>query len=201
MPLGLPFNINEDQGSYSVNSQGFGFILIDGPSGVVSSLDKRDGSDYNFLSCPIGTDRQTVRVFCNSKLLQSNCHLIHEDGVGGTIIKLPADCGPGLYAVAHDLTLSENQLLPRTTEVEVLANRTVLDLELSYNFGLIKRDAGRDLYVRIDYTNLPGYWKSIVDSPGESTQTSRFNKRFFSSSGSSWKSSTYLFFQILEILS
>lgn len=107
--LGLPFNTG--QGAGTVNNQGFGFVLIDGPKSAVTSLSKRDGSDYEFLDCPTGTERQTVRIFCNTDIAgHSNCHEIFEGGVEGTVIKLPDNCGPGTYAVAHSLTVSEQQV-------------------------------------------------------------------------------------------
>ncbi|KAF7904098.1 hypothetical protein EAF00_001432 [Botryotinia globosa] len=183
--LGLPMNIGPGAGG--VNNQGFRFVLIDGPSSVVTTMSKRDGSDYVFLGCPAGKTRQTVRIFCNSNSLTSNCHEILEAGVDGTIIKLSEGCGPGTYAVAHSLSLSDNQKLPPI--YTGAANRTVSDLEISYDFGLVKRDAG-EIYIRIDYSNLEGYWNAVVDSAGESKKrsTDDISKRFFSTNATSWKS-------------
>ncbi|KAF7941509.1 hypothetical protein BELL_0234g00160 [Botrytis elliptica] len=183
--LGLPMNIGPGAGG--VDNQGFGFVLIDGPSSVVTTMSKRDGSDYVFLGCPVGKSRQKVRILCNSNSLTSNCHEILEDGVDGTIIKLPEGCGPGTYAVAHSLSLSDNQKLPSI--YTGAANRTVSDLEISYDFGLVKRDAG-DVYIRIDYSNLEGYWNAVVNSAGESKKrsTDEISKRFFSPNATSWKS-------------
>ncbi|KAF7870472.1 hypothetical protein EAF04_004216 [Stromatinia cepivora] len=117
-------------------------------------MSKRDGSDYIFLTCPVGTDRQVVKLFCNSNSLDSNCYDIHEGGLAGTILKLPEDCGPGTYAVAHNLSVSG------------------------------------DIYIRVDYSNLPGYWNAVVDSAGEKKKRSAdspIDRRFFSPKASSWK--------------
>ena len=62
-----------------------------------------------------------------------------------------------------------------------------MKLDISYDFGLVqhmKRGAG-DIYIRIDYSNLLNYWKT-VDSPGAKRKRSRVDKRFFSSSPAAW---------------
>ncbi|TGO13947.1 hypothetical protein BTUL_0060g00020 [Botrytis tulipae] len=85
------------------------------------------------------------------------------------------------------LPLSDNQKLPSI--YTGAANRTVSDLEISYDFGLVKRDAG-DVYIRIDYSNLEGYWNAVVNGAGESKKRSidEIAKRFFSPNATSWKS-------------
>lgn len=46
-----------------------------------------------------------------------------------------------------------------------------MDLKFSYGFGLMKR-TDEKVYLRIDYSNQPGYWTTIVDSPGEKRKRS-----------------------------
>ncbi|THV55218.1 hypothetical protein BGAL_0012g00090 [Botrytis galanthina] len=88
---------------------------------------------------------------------------------------------------SHSLSLSDNQKFPSI--YAGAANRTVSYLEISYDFGLVKRDAG-DVYIRIDYSNLEGYWNAVVNSAGESKKRSidEISKRFFSPNATSWKS-------------
>lgn len=123
---------------------------------------------------------------CQTKMLIPN--------FSAAILKLPDDCGPGTYSVAHSLFVSENQTFP--FEHAAASNETVLDLELSYDFALVKRDAG-DVYIRVDYSNLPGYWNAVVDSAGEAKKrstSSRIDKRFFSPQAPSWKTSMFVRF-------
>jgi hypothetical protein len=66
-------------------------------------MDKRDGSYYESLSREGINDRhmesQTVRVACMADGLDSNWEDIHEDGIGGTIVKVPDNCGEEIYIV------------------------------------------------------------------------------------------------------
>ncbi|KAL6362867.1 hypothetical protein LRP88_04181 [Fusarium phalaenopsidis] len=55
------------------------------------------------------------------------------------------------------------------------ASKEVMDLEFSYDFGLAKRQSD-DVFIRIDYSNMPGYWDRIVEDPG----------RFFSADPYNW---------------
>lgn len=56
----------------------------------------------------------------------------------------------------------------------------ILDAEISYDFGLVKRDSG-DIYIRIDYSNSQGYWDSIVQGDPA------LSERFYSASASDRK--------------
>ena len=58
--LGSPARITSSGELNGPNSQGFGFVVIDGSPGAVSNLEKRE-SGYEFLDCPIGSQRQTLR--------------------------------------------------------------------------------------------------------------------------------------------
>lgn len=178
------------------NAGPFGFVLIAGPPEVVSSFSKRDESQMEFVDCSsiTSTARQTARIYCTNDGDDSNCDQVLEGGLDGTIIRMPDECGPGHYVVAHSLKPSADQSLPDHLKKRVAASRPVLDLEFSYNFGLMKR-ADEPVYLRIDYSNQPGYWKDIVDAPGEKRKRSvhprslaqkDLHKRFFSEDSASW---------------
>jgi len=169
------------------NGQGFGFVVIDGPQGSVTTLSKRDGSHYEFINCPLGNNRQVVRIVCTDRGLNSNCGDIFIDGIEGTVIKMPDNCGNGVYAVAHHLGRAANQTLDTGSHLKAASE--VLELDLSYDFGLVhqKKRAAGNVYVRVDYSNIPGYWNAMVDSVGEKRKRSDgINKRFFSPKASSW---------------
>ncbi|KAF2723824.1 glycoside hydrolase family 18 protein [Polychaeton citri CBS 116435] len=179
------------------NDGPFGFVLISGPKDVVSSFSKRDDSHIEVVECPAknSTRRQTTRIFCSNDSESSNCDDVLEGGLEGTVVRMPDNCGAGSYIVAHALRRSENQTLPSHLAKRMPVSKEVMDLEFSYDFGLMKR-ADDKVYLRIDYSNMPGYWDTIVNSPGEKrkrslhprelSQRDLLDKRFFSSDSASW---------------
>jgi hypothetical protein len=176
-------------------TQPFGFVLISGPASVVSNLNKRDGSHMTFLSCEDITtaEKQTTRLVCMDDSEDSNCDDILLDGIEGTIIKMPENCGPGTYAVAHSLETSANQEAADHILAGKPFRRSIMDLTFHYDFSLVKR-ADEPVYLRVDYSNVYDYWKTIVDSDGEKRKRttpaprSPLEKRFFSGNVVSWAS-------------
>jgi hypothetical protein len=185
--LGMP-DKDAAPGPGGPNYQGFGFVVIDGPKGSVAKLSKRSGSHYELLECPRHDGRSMLRIVCTIDSQRSNCNDIYLDGVNGTIIEMPEDCDSSKYAIAHDLRISSNQSVPETQAH--LTQIQVLDLEMSYDFSQVERvkEAAGDVYIRIDYSNLPGYWNSLVNSDGEKRKRSVLDKRFFSPHPGSWGS-------------
>ncbi|KAF4988149.1 hypothetical protein FGRMN_9938 [Fusarium graminum] len=158
-------------GHQDPNSGAFGFVLIAGPK------------------------RQTARIFCSNGDADSNCGDVLEGGLDGTAFRMPDGRGPGSYVVAHSIARSEDQRLPGHLVKRIPPGKEVMDFEFSYDFGLIKRGAD-DIYLRIDYSNIPGYWKKIVDRPGyvskrslhprHLSQRDLLDKRFFSDDSQGW---------------
>jgi hypothetical protein len=178
------------------NSGAFGFVVIAGSPDVVSSFSKRDDSHIEIVDCAsiTSTDRQTVQIYCTNDGEDSNCDQVLEGGLEGTIVRMPDNCGPGQYAVAHSLKESTSQDLPSHLTRRAAPTRPIMDLEFSYDFGLMKR-TDEKVYLRIDYSNQPGYWNTIVDSPGEKRKRSLhprdltqrdLEKRFFSENEIAW---------------
>jgi hypothetical protein len=139
------------------NLGSFGFVLIAGPSDVVSLFSKRDASDIEFVDCfsLIHSERQVTRIFCSSDADDSNCDDVLQGGVDGTVVRMPDACGLGTYIVVHSLKDSDDQSLPNHLYKRKATTKTIMDLEFSYDFGLMKR-ADEDVYLRIDYSNMPG---------------------------------------------
>lgn len=170
----------------------FGMVIIVGPASTVHTLRRSDGSDAYVLDCPKikqeGLSR--IRLVCEDGGPDSSCNKIHLDGAQGTIIRLPAGCGPGHYAVLHSARdVSQISTLPGNVARSVPANRTIVELEVSHDFSKVKRDAG-DIFVRIDYSNSNQYWSKIVQ--GDPIKHKRgmapdLHKRFYSSASSDWK--------------
>lgn len=98
---------------------------------------------------------------------------------------------PGSYSVLHAIRPATNKVLPRHIAAAVPESSDILEAEISFDFGLVKRDSG-DIYIRIDYSNSADYWKSIVQ--GDSVKSSKskrssapLHERFYSSAASDWK--------------
>ncbi|KAE8363570.1 hypothetical protein BDV27DRAFT_158663 [Aspergillus caelatus] len=190
------------------NTRAFGFVLIAGPDDSLSSFSKRDGSDIELLDCESfksGTEFQRTRLICINDGEDNNCDDILKGGLNGTVVRMPEGCGPGTYIVAHSLEESDNQTLPDHLVKRAPSTRKVMDLNFSYNFGLAKRAASVDdrLQIRVDYSNIPGYWNDIVDEEGEESSDKRrrgitprisahdishkeLHKRFFSDDSAPW---------------
>ncbi|PYI36201.1 hypothetical protein BP00DRAFT_453217 [Aspergillus indologenus CBS 114.80] len=181
----LQFPKGAAKGSSAVNRP-FGWVLIDGPeSSVTSAKVKRDGtpSDLEFLDCHKldGEHGQTVRFVCKDDGPLSDCEHMMFGGLAGTIVEMPEGCGAATYAVAHDVSIADDQTLP--THLMHLHKVTVKQLTFDYNFGLAKRDAG-DIYFRADYANVGGYWETLVDSKPSSKRS--ISRRFYSSDDEAW---------------
>ncbi|KAJ5598379.1 hypothetical protein N7537_008463 [Penicillium hordei] len=150
----------------------FGFVVITAPDEVHVSLDKRDGSPWELMDCPDSDSEEehTVRMICTDSSEDSKCDHIHRgQGAPGTILQMPNRCGPGRYAVAKELKESQNQTLPGHLNKRDLDGRSVYDLTFDYDFKRVPRDYG-DALMRIDYSNQPGYWDSVVDRPASDSE-------------------------------
>ncbi|CAG8939269.1 unnamed protein product [Penicillium salamii] len=187
-------------GSLSPNGGGFGFLLLAGESHAVSRLRRRDNEPepFHFLDCPSNiTDApkdqiHTARVVCLSDDL-NGCFQVMERGVEGTIVEMPDNCAPETFARAVSLEPSQNQVVSAKIKKRNPTSK-VYDFKFDYNMDLSRRDTTNHTSVRLDYSNVRGYWDNIVDSPGieddEGAKEARsLVKRFYSSSNKAWRSS------------
>lgn len=175
--------------------QPFGFVVIDGPADLVSSLSKRDGAHVEFLDCEPGKKHDlkvhTARYVCTNYSEESNCDDVHVGGAVGTIVKLPEECGYATYGVVHDIRESSNQSIPH--DIRKLVPRIdglVREVSFSYDFRKVRRAAASDpVYVRIDYSSMSDWWSEVVDHAPESKRdlSSTILKRFWSASDDKWK--------------
>ncbi|RPB07947.1 hypothetical protein P167DRAFT_539648 [Morchella conica CCBAS932] len=139
------------------STESFGRIVFAGPSNALSNMDSINaGSHWHFLTCETpGTSsktRQTVRVICTTAgEADSNCDIIYEDGVEGTVVKVPRGCFEGDYAVLHGMVEAEDQSVP-----EGVKGGKVMEMTFDYNFGSVK-ETEEPVSFRIDFSNVPGY--------------------------------------------
>jgi chitinase len=165
-------SLADSGGSMDPSQTAFGFLLIAGDSFAVSNLRRRAGESepFVFVDCPADVldapknETLTARVVCLSEDVEG-CFQVMERGVEGTIIEMPDNCAPNSFARAISLEVAADQYIPS----EVLGKRSptsqVFDFNFDFNFDLVRRDTN-NTSLRMDYSNIAGYWKSIVDSPG-----------------------------------
>ncbi|RSL95244.1 hypothetical protein CDV31_013975 [Fusarium ambrosium] len=180
----------QDANNMNPNESGFAFFLISGSDTAVSSMSKRDNPGLRFLDCPPDLleaplhEPQSARVICLSGTFEQ-CFGVDKNGVEGTIVKMPDECGAGTYARAISLASSQNQTFPATIgDAEPIS--AVYDFTFDYNMQLVRRDAGK-ISIRMDYSNVKGYWKAVVaGAPKLKRDLKSLVDRFFSGQQGEW---------------
>ncbi|KAI0850294.1 carbohydrate-binding module family 18 [Daldinia vernicosa] len=146
------------------NDAAFQFVVLASPETLQVSLDKRDGSHWDVFGCDDGVTEgeHTVQMVCTDFSDDSNCYKIGLGyGVPGTILQMPAGCGPGKYAVAKNMIPSTTGVLPRHLSHLASHSPVVYDLTFDYDFMRVPRDQG-DTQMRIDFSNQDDYWDTVV---------------------------------------
>ncbi|KAJ6287495.1 hypothetical protein J3E71DRAFT_358329 [Bipolaris maydis] len=147
----------------------FGFYIMSGPEEEITTVNKRDGSHWELFDCDntISENRQTVKAVCTDSSANSNCDIIFKGGLEHTVVEMPSDCGPGKYAVARKMELSTTHThIRHKLEKRGLADALVYDFTFDYDFTTFEKRAGQsNVLVRIDYSDNPGYWDSIIEAP------------------------------------
>lgn len=83
--------------SLDPNNHAFGWHILSGPEDKVTSLDKRDGSDWELFDCDkiSHEGRQSAKMICMNNSNDHNCGVIWKGQVERTILEMPKNCGPG----------------------------------------------------------------------------------------------------------
>ena len=163
----------------------YGFVMLDGPPGSLDNdfpathtitrrtvhIPTRKRSllttDSRVINSTFDHSEEVIYVYCNYPQERPECQKIWHKGAVDTIIRLPDHVGEGPYARVVSMELSEpDYILPRhhieTRSAESNTN-PVYKLKFDYDFHLIKRD--EVVNIRVDFTNLLGYWDDITDEP------------------------------------
>lgn len=62
----------------------------------------------------------------------------------------------------------------------------VYDFSFDFNLGLMRRDSN-NTRIRLDYSNVPGYWNHLVNAPGiQSRDLKKLESRFFAPTTEDW---------------
>ncbi|KAH7309224.1 hypothetical protein B0I35DRAFT_398631 [Stachybotrys elegans] len=203
------FGSNANLGAVDPNETGFGFILVAGESHAMTSLKRRNGipEPFIFLDCPNRVSMQPknkvqmARVVCLSQDVAA-CFNVMKEGVEGTIVEMPdnvsipyLECGRNLFARAIALEVSQDQTIPNVKGRRPPTSE-VYDFSFDLDITRKRQDAGR-VSVRVDYSNVNGYWNAAVDSPGagsssrrnqtSSARNSTRSKRYWSPLSSDWR--------------
>jgi chitinase len=177
MKLDTSIESESSNSKYAANDHAFGWYIMSGPEIEFSSVSKRDGSHLEFFDCDntAGEERQTIKVVCTDSSENSNCDHISKGGVEATVVEMPEDCGPGRYAVAWSMEPSTNHDHIRDHfEKRGLSDSSVFDFTFDYDSTHFEKRADSNVLLRIDYSDDPGYWQTIVaDAPGSKTSSKR----------------------------
>jgi chitinase len=196
------------------NKETFAWYIAVGAEADVQSLRKRDGSQLETFDCPNPSSKdyssQKLKAICMTEGDDHNCEDLLIGGAHGTLLRLPEDCGPDTFVRVVSFDKIDNYKLPAHLGKRSPQNPRVYEIKYDYNFRQLRRDGG-EIYIRLDASNHPGYWDSVVASkPAKSKRSSadwreehldwfhertQVNKRGYST-GSAWW--TDIFNQLLN---
>lgn len=128
-------------------------------------MSKRDGSHWEFFNCPkeMSEERQTVQVVCTVDGPESNCGEIFEGGVEYTVVEMPEGCGPGKYAMAVSLEVSQKWTsLPHRLEKRLGRKTRIYDFTFDYDFTAVNKRAST---VRTFFVSLSGLNFALSTTP------------------------------------
>ncbi|THG96438.1 hypothetical protein EW026_g5395 [Hermanssonia centrifuga] len=153
---------NPDAGNDNPETTPFGLVVIDGPDHYVSDLTRR--SNWELIGCHPTEETQNVRAVCTKGQNDASCNHVFIRAAEDTIVKMPNNCGPGPYARIVSLTPSKTaRLSKRVQQLDESIRPIVYDLIFDYKFNEIRAPADMEpALLRIDVTNIPGYWDEIV---------------------------------------
>ncbi|VDC05350.1 unnamed protein product [Peniophora sp. CBMAI 1063] len=179
-----PIDEHAPGGGTGSSDNSFGFIAMDGPSSLLSSVDA--STDWVVLGCTGSTNGiQSTTAFC-SKAQSSSCDAVFEKGAANTIVKLPSGCG-GPYARLHSLEVNDTASVPDSHVSRLPTANSVYTLQFDFDFSRLAetRDASDGaVLLRIDATTLPGYWEEIdTDDPDSPVKRRALEERWFGAFG------------------
>lgn len=174
-----PDYVADDPDSDDYGEDAFGFLMLDGPA---SSLDNDFSDEFTvarrseapprrkrsilpsnrtLLDNTFEHEEETVHIYCNYPAGSDQCNKVFLGGAEDTVIKLPDHIGEGPFArivsmepAYPDYRLPGHHLRSRSLNS---LDTPVYKMTYDYNFHLVTRDDG-DVNLRVDYTNLLGYW-------------------------------------------
>ncbi|KAI9892808.1 MAG: hypothetical protein M1814_000967 [Vezdaea aestivalis] len=165
----------------------YGFVMLDGPKGAIAQGFSNDftvvtpnknppkikrsilTTNQTIIDSTFDHVEETIHVYCKYRE-EHHCRDIFIGGAKDTIIRLHDSIGEGPFGRVlsmepdHFFDLPQHHIQSR--DVQGLSSN-VFKLTFDYNFHLIKRDDDKTVNLRVDYTNLLPYWKTVTDSPAK----------------------------------
>ncbi|KAJ5000686.1 hypothetical protein K4K48_002347, partial [Colletotrichum sp. SAR 10_66] len=123
---------------------------------------------------------KTFQVYCNFPPGADECDAVWNGGAEDTVIRLPDHVGEGPFArvismmpVGIDYQLPKHHLQHRS--LDGIHDNPVYEVKVDYNFHLARQDRGL-VQIRVDFTNLLGYWSELTDSEADGNTARRAKK-------------------------
>ncbi|ETS88166.1 hypothetical protein PFICI_01994 [Pestalotiopsis fici W106-1] len=179
---------DDGQSSSEDGTDAYGFLMLDGPEGSIDNSFsttntivrkeaeipniKRSIVTYNqsVMDAVFEHTEETFQFYCNFPADSSQCARIWIGGAEDTIIRMPDHVGEGPFArvvSVRELKTDDDVVLPahhvehRTVE-GIHQTNPVYEVKIDYNFLAISHKRDTDpVYLRVDYTNLLGYWDEV----------------------------------------
>lgn len=169
-------------------SDAYGFVMLDGPEGSIDNsfadthtISRRSATipkvkrsvlttNQTLMESVFDHHEETIHVYCNYPVGSRECERIFIDGAEDTIIRLPHHVGEGPFAriVSMELAHDEYQLPGHHVEHRRFKRNEnpIYEVKIDYDFHkIIPKRADEPVNIRVDYTNLLGYWDEMTNSP------------------------------------
>ncbi|KAK5655844.1 hypothetical protein OQA88_5383 [Cercophora sp. LCS_1] len=184
------FDTVENEDPEEINGDdAYGFMMLNGPKGAIDSKFasthtvvrrtkatprvKRElvTTNHTLIDAVFEDSGEIIHVYCHYPVGSPECGDVWEGGVEDTIISLPDHVGEGPFAriVYMRPAAPEFQLPAHHTEqrlIKRVQQNPIYEVKIDYSFDRIEARAdSKPVNIRIDYTNLLGYWEDMTDSP------------------------------------
>ncbi|KAI8153671.1 hypothetical protein K4K49_008338 [Colletotrichum sp. SAR 10_70] len=185
-------------GNVPDGSDAYGFMMLDGEE---EAIDNNFQMSYTVVRRTVSVPRvkrviltknqtvlervfehveKTFQVYCNFPPGADEFEAVWNGGAEDTIIRLPDHVGEGPFARVismmpggNDYQLPKHHLQHRS--LDGIYDNPVYEVKADYNFNLARQDRG-PVQIRVDFTNLLGYWSELTDSEADGN-TARRAKR------------------------
>uniref|UniRef100_A0A0P0CAT0 chitinase n=1 Tax=Hypocrella siamensis TaxID=696354 RepID=A0A0P0CAT0_9HYPO len=186
-------NPSNNQGPDLYGSDSYGFVMLDGPEGSIDNTfaatftvvreereirsSKRSllTSNQTLIDSVFDHSEETLQIYCNFPLGAKECERLWLNGPEDTIVRLPSHVGEGPFArlvSIKELDSQSHSQLPshhlehRSTED---LRGPLYEMKIDYDFqDIVPKDEDKPVMMRIDFTNLYGYWDEMTNAEPDS---------------------------------
>ncbi|EGX88796.1 bacteriodes thetaiotaomicron symbiotic chitinase, putative [Cordyceps militaris CM01] len=188
---------NPSGGGGGYGDEAYGFVMLDGPEGSIDHsfsttysvvrkkrdvpLKKRSylTSNQTTLDSVFDHAEEVFQIYCNFPEGAEECRRLWIDGPENTILRLPSHIGEGPFArlvYIKELDAETHQRLPRhhlEHRAAASLHGPVYEVKIDYAFHeIVPKDANKPVRMRVDFTNLHGYWDEMDEAEPDKKGTS-----------------------------